>query len=232
MSTIFFLVSSVPPGNGESDLVNSRHITAIVDWQDKSPLEKNKDAMKKLDMILNGSDFHEPFSPEFVGLDIFKTNIIGTTTAITNRAENKPGSAKALKAAVKLILGNVNNLRTMLQLKMDTCVPDEAIRMCLAAGYAYKSTNVRGKRKNAVKQTTEAGVVDVDGEKRGGRMWQMSFNPYANPAVITDLQSTSGGVKKGVDTGKSKVEVFFRWRLVLTKGRYGEWSPWYSGLTP
>jgi len=235
MKTIFLLTGVELSGqvhhSANKDHTVEYKITLTVDWQNKTPDEKVKDAMTKYDLIKNGTDFVEPFSPEFVKLLVFLGNIEAAGKAILSRAKNEPNSAQALRVALKLIYDNVKNLGTMVQLKMNSCVPDEAIRMCTAAGYTYKTIAVRGKRKNSVKKTTDSGVVQFEGEGEGGRMWEWSFNPYADLPVITSAPYTTGGVTV-VNTGKSKVEVFFRWRLVFRKGKYGDWSPWFSGMTP
>ena len=169
----------------------------------------------KEDLITTGSDFPPPFSPEFVTLTrTFGTRTLPMPTRLFLHARKMKGTApRLLLSALKVIYKDCKNLGTMIQLKMDTCVPDEAIRMCLAAGYTYKAITVREPRKNRVRQTTSPGVVQAEGEGAGGRMWQWSFNPYADTPVITDSPYTTAGVTT-VNTGKSKIEVFFRWQLV------------------
>lgn len=107
--------------------------------------------------------------------------------------------------------------------------PDESIRICLDAGYDYRIIHVRGPRKNNVKQSTEPGVLVVEGTGEGGRQWEMSSD--ANHQVVTKLDPTSGGVVEVRDL-ESSHQYWFRWRLVLTKGRYGAWSDWYFGFAP
>ena len=43
--------------------------------------------------------------------------------------------------------------------------------------------------------------------------------------------SPKGGIKT-VEGLSSKQEYWFRWSLMLAGEKYGEWSPWYSGIAP
>ena len=224
-------ISGVFKKSENKELVAEHVIKLTVNWKGLSADDKIKDAKKKKDMITTGSDFPPPWSPEFVTLVQFGTDITNADKELLARSKNEPNSARDLKQAVGLLNKDVKNIGAMIQLKMDSCVPDEAVRICLAAGYTYKAITVRGPRKNRVRQMTQPGWVQAEGEGEGGRNWQFSLAPFDKDAVIKDLPYTTGGVTT-YNVGASRVDAWFRWKLVLTKGRDSDWSVWYKGETP
>jgi len=116
------------------------------------------------------------------------------------------------------------------KLKAKTVSPDEGIRICNDAGFEHKIIAIRGPRKNSVKPMNQPGWVQVEGEGEGGRDWQFSFDPH-NGGEIINLEYTTGKITT-YNTGKSKIDTWFRWRLVYAKGKRGNWSEWYEGETP
>jgi len=90
------------------------------------------------------------------------------------------------------------------------------VRICNDAGFEHKIITIRQQRKNSIKQMDQPGWVQAEGEGQGGRDWQFSFDPF-NGGEIVNLEYTTGGVTT-YNTGKSKVDAWFRWRLVLRKG--------------
>jgi hypothetical protein len=232
---IFVLFANVISGDStnhsaNNDLVAEHYIKLTVNWRGMSAGKKILDAKTKLDKLTDNADFVSPFSPEFISLATFASDISDADAKILSRSKKEANSARSLYVALKLLYKDCKNLGTMIQLKMDSCAPDEAIRMCLAAGYTFKAIKVRGPRKNSVKKTTEPGVVQVEGEGRGGRTWQFSLDPF-NGSEIINLEYTTGGVTT-YNVGQSRVDAWFRWRLKLTRGRHGDWSEWYKGETP
>jgi hypothetical protein len=235
-ATIFFMFaepeilgSTRPQAN--KDVVTEHVIKHTVNWKGLNADEKIKDAKKKKDMLTNGTDFPTPWSPEFTTLVQFGKDIEQADKMLLARSKNEPYSARDLNTAVNVLYKDAKNIGSMVQLKMDTCVPVEAIRICTGAGYTYKAIVVRGPRPNRVRKMTEAGWVEVEGEGKGGRDWQFSLAPFAENPVIKDMEYTTGGITT-YKVGQSRVDAWFRWRLVLTKGRRGEWSDWYKGETP
>jgi len=233
MQTIFVMGSIELSRNVTQPVVNDHvaehYIKLNVTWNHLPPEKKIQDAITKKADITAGSDFPLPWSPEFTSLTALGALITDANAKLLARSQKLPNSKRNLTASLKALYRGVTNIGMMIQLKMDTVVPTEAIRMCLAAGYTYKAINVRGKRPNCVKQTTTPGTVVVWGEGQGSRLWQMSPDP--NHETITDLKATKGGVKT-VDSLTSKKEVWFRWSLMLADEAYGEWCPWYSGIVP
>ena len=234
MQTIFVMMgqielSGVVRNQANPDLVTEHYIKLTVPWSGLTPEKKIQDAKTKKDLITNGSDFPTPWSPEFTSLTVLGALITDADAKLLAHSKKLPNSKINLATSIKALYAGVKNIGMMIQIKMDSVVPTEAIRICLAAGYTYKAINVRGKRPNCVKQATTPGTVVVWGEGEGPRLWQQSNDQ--NHESIIDLKATRGGVKT-VEGLKSKQEVWFRWSLMLANEAYGEWSPWYSGIAP
>jgi len=234
MKTIFVMYGSIelighsrPQVN--DDLVSEHYIKLTVPWSKLTQEKKIQDAITKKADITAGSDFPLPWSPEFTSLTALGALISDAQAKLLARNQRLPNSKKNLGNSLTALYRGVTNIGMMIQIKMESVVPTEAIRICLAAGYTYKAINVRGKRPNCVKQTTTPGSVVVWGEGEGGRLWQQSLDP--NHEVITDLKATKGGIKT-VEGLPSKNEAWFRWSMMLANEAYGEWSPWYSGIAP
>jgi hypothetical protein len=200
-----------------AELEMDRKVILTVNWTKMDPARRIGDAKVKKLKMTNNADFVPPWSPEFITLATLGTDITDAKAKQLAREQNLPNTAKPLKNAVKLLYFDVKNIGTMVQLKMDKCTGKEAIRICEAAGFTYKLIKVRGARKNAVKLTTEPGVVQVEGAGAGGRLWQRNPNPYGD-GETKDLPYTTGGVTT-CNLGSPGVKMYFRWRLVLTKGR-------------
>ncbi len=208
------------------DLVLEHKVVPVVNWKKKTASQKILDAKKKKIKLTGNLDFPSPFSPEFVTLLKFGIDIDNADAKLMARLQKMPGSKNGLAAFVNLVYDDVQNLCMMLFLKMRTVAPDEAVRICNDAGFEYKSVFIRTKRPNKVLKAVEPGVLVVWAQGKGQRQWQES--PDTNQGTIIDLPPTSGGITT-VRNLISKKEYWFRWRLVLTKGRYGAWSDWYSG---
>ena len=106
--------------------------------------------------------------------------------------------------------------------------PDQAVRICAGAGFGQKSQATRGKRKREAKKGNVPGSLIVTDEGAGKRQWLQS--PDEGKTII-NLDPTSGG--KTTVTGLTSLQFYwFRCRLVLTKGRYGDWTPWFGEFAP
>ncbi len=212
-----------------NDLVAEHYIKLIVPWNGLSQEKKIQDAITKKADIIAGNDFPLPWSPEFTTPTALGLLISDANAKLLARTQRLPNSKKNLATSLKALYRGLTNIGMMIQIRMDSVVPTEAIRICLASGYTYKAIKVRGNRPNCVKQTTTPGTVVVWGEGTGPRLWQQSPDP--NHETITDLKSTRGGIKT-VEGLQSKKEYWFRWSMMLANEAYGEWSPWYSGIVP
>jgi hypothetical protein len=172
-----------------------------------------------------------PWPSQFVSLTTLTTDIATADAKLLAHNQKLPNSTKPLATAVKLLYKDVKSIGTLVQVQMDAApTNDESIRICIDAGYTYRAIVVRGKRENRVRQMTEPGWVQVEGEGKGGRDWQFSLNPFDN-GEIKNLEYTTGGITT-YNVGTSRIDAWFRWRRVLSKGKHGDWSDWFKGETP
>ena len=124
-------ISGVFKKSENKDLVAEHDIKHTINWKNLDAGKQIEDAKKKKDMITTGSDFPPPWSPEFVTLTQFGTDITNADKALLSRSKNETNSARNLAAALKVICKDSKDLGTMIQLKMDNCVPDVAIHIVL-----------------------------------------------------------------------------------------------------
>ena len=230
-----FVMIAIPQIAGQQknspnkDLVLEHKVIPVLNWKGKSPSQKIDDTKMKKTKLTSNLDFPLPWPSIFPALTAVGTNIETADNKLQERLQNLPHSKKNLSDAVNLLKDNMDDWCMMVKLKVKTVSPEEGVRICNDAGFNHKIISIRPKRKNTVNQGTEPGSLIIYGEGKGFRQWQESTDP--NQETFTDIAPTRGG--KLIVTGRlSKREYWYRWRLVLTKDRYGEWSPWYSGFAP
>ena len=195
----------------------------------KGAILKIEDCKMKKTKLTGNLDFPSPWSPEFPALTAVGANILTAGNKLQDRLQKLPNSKSNLSAALNVLHDNMDSWCMMLKLKVKTVSPEEGVRICNDAGFEYKVISIRPKRGNKVFQGTEPGTLIIWGEGEGYRQWQESPDP--NQETIIDLPPTRGG-ETSVTGRRPKAEYWYRWRLVLTKGRYGEWSKWYNGTAP
>ena len=134
------------------------------------------------------------------------------------------GTAEAEKVAEEVVHADCLSIMSMVQNAMDANKPNAGL-IATNAGFGTKTINPRGKRPNAVFQATEPGCLIVWGEGPGQHEFQKSFNE--GHEFVLDGSSPSGIYEaRGLNSNE---KVWFRSRMVLTRGRFGEWGPWLPG---
>ena len=115
----------------------------------------------------------------------------------------------------------------MVQAKMDDDRPN-AIVIATGAGFETKTESAHGPRKAKVIKGNETGSFVVHAEGRGQHEWQESLD---NGATFAYCGSTRGGVLE-VEGKTPDKRYYYRARMVLSKGRKGDWGPWVSEVAP
>jgi hypothetical protein len=213
-----------PPAN--KNMVLEHKVIPVVKWGKLTQAQKIEDLKTKKIKLTGNTDFVSPFSSEFKALTQVGTDITTAGNKLQDRLQKLPFSRKNLADAITVLKGDVDNWCAMVKIKVDNVSPAEGVRICNDAGFEHKIITVRSPRKNEVKQGTESGTMYVYAEIAGFHQWQESTD--AAHAIIVALDPTRGGILE-VKGRTPKQEYCYRWRLVLSKGRYGDWSPWYPG---
>jgi len=237
VNTILFVNLAMPELSGSPKLQSNKNLVLehvvipVVNWSGKGKTSEWKinDIQLKKTKLTSNADFPIPWDSVFTTLTQVGTDIATANTRLQERLLNLPHSSKNLKDAIKVLKDEADNWCMMVKLKVKTVSPDEGVRICNDAGFEHKIIAIRRPRKNGVKPMNQPGWVQVEGEGSGGRDWQFSFDPF-NGEII-NLEYTTGGVTT-YNAGKSKADVWFRWRLVLRKGKHSDWSEWFKGETP
>jgi hypothetical protein len=204
-----------------------KRVIATLPW-DNLTYSEQLVSTKHIDVQMTGNtDFPLPWPANVTSLATLETDIGTFDDNIVAAKTRAKGTSEAEELSSKKAHKDLLSIMRMVQTKMDD-KPEEALRICTDAGFGNKSRATRGKRKREAKPGNIPGSLIVTDEGAGKRQWQQS--PDEGKA-ITHLDPTTGG--KTTATGLTSLQFYwFRCRLVLTKGRYGDWTPWFGAIAP
>ncbi len=132
-----------------------------------------------------------------------------------------------IKDALKAVKTATKSIMTMVQTEMDKD-PVSATQICTDAGFDYYVAKGGKARKTGAFKSTEPGVLVVQITGGGQQQFQISPDEGASFKDLDPVTCASTMVRGLI----SKKVYWFRARRVMTKGRYGEWTPWFSEEAP
>jgi len=197
----------------------TKKVKAVLNWP-----SNNGDRLVKAKHIktclTDNANFVVPWPSIFVTLVNFGLHIEAFDAALAS------GDADLIQSTEIVVHDDCMNLMPMVQAKMDSDKPNAA-NICTGAGYDVGKKGGKGERKNTIKPGNEPGSVVMTGVGSGHHDWEISYDGGVTPVPV---DSTSSG-KTTLDGLKPKTDIWQHNRLVLTKGRHSDWTPWVPGTT-
>jgi len=209
---------------GRKVLTIVKRVLAKLNWTGvhKDDIYKAKHIQAKL---TGNPLFPVPYPDNVTSLADLGNHIVDYDKAIAANEAHVEGSAEALKLAGDVVHADLISIMSMVQDAMDDDKPN-AIKIATDAGFETKYETSHGPRKAQVNQCTEQGCLIVWGEGGGPHDWQMSRDGGQS---FENKGGTSAGILE-VTGEKSDVRIWFRSRQIFTRGKFGEWGPWVSGM--
>lgn len=227
MGIIKSQIQGEPVPHEASMLVEVKSVTAVLNWKDKTPSEVSTNCKYKVEKLEDNSYFPLPWSTLIVTLVQFGVKIVDLDKAITAAESKVKGSAGLLKNALRDTKVAAQSIMSMVQITMNNNI-GLAIQICEGAGFEYFISKGGTKRENRVRKSTIPGVLYV--ELGGGGQHEFQISLDGGVTATHFGVSTCGSITAPYLI--SKKEYWFRGREVLTKGRFGEWTAWYSETAP
>lgn len=209
--------------------VDIRHITLTLHWSKLKPAKKLADAALKLEAWQASTYCPPPWSTGIPTVVTYQGLMDDLKTALDAVGKKRATSdqKKAIEKAAGKLQTATKQIMTVWQNKADSDITN-AVAIAIDGDFDYTSHGTRGPRENGLFQTTETGVLLGQLSGPGRRDWQSTPD---NGKTIVKEDGTSGGVKvlRGLTSGQ---KYGLRGRVVLTKGRYGDWSNWMYEEAP
>ena len=207
--------------------VENKEVIAVLHWDGLSPLEIYKDSNFKIEELTDNPHFVVPWPTNVTTLVAFTALTGKLNDAIIKSASKEKGSAKLVTNAIRASKLGAQSIMGMVQTAMNNN-PLTAVEICLSAGFDYFVVKGKSPRKTGAFRSTEPGVLIVQIAGSGQHQFQISED---GGETFTDLPPVTCASTQAVGL-ISKKEYWFRGRRVLTKGRYGEWTGWFSEFAP
>ena len=220
-------IQGAPEPHEASMIVEVRQTTAKLGWNKLIAALILANCYYKKEMLTGNLTFPLPWPSNVTTLVAYALLLVTLQNAITARESGVKGSAKALKDALKAVKLATKSIMTMVQTEMDK-YPVSATQICTDAGFDYYVAKGGKAKKTGAFKSTEPGVLVVQITGGGQQQFQMSTNEGETFTTLDPVTCASTMVRGLI----SKKEYWFRGRRVLTKGRYGEWTLWFSEFAP
>ena len=227
MSLIMSQIQGEPVPHEASMLVEVKSVKAVLNWKDKSPPEVSTNCKYKVEELTDNSYFPLPWPTLIVTLVQFGALIVALDKAITATESKTKGSAALLRKALRNIKVAAQSIMSMVQITMNNNI-GLAVEICEGAGFEYYISKGGSTRENRVRKSTIPGVLYI--ELGGGGQHEFQISTDGGITATHLGVSTSGSYT--AQNLISKKEYWFRGREVLTKGRFAEWTAWYSQTAP
>ena len=220
-------MQGAPVPHEASMALEVKEVRVVLRWKDLSPTEVLKDINFKNEKLEDNPNFVIPWPSVFTSRADFI--ILGgkLNDDITKSASKEKGSAKLVANALRAAKLGAQSIMAMVQIKVNSNILT-AVEVCLSAGFEYYVVLGRATRKTGAFRSTEPGVLIVQIAGGGQHQFQISED---GGETFTDLPPVTCASTQAVGL-ISKKEYWFRGRRVRTKGRYGEWTAWFSEFAP
>ena len=216
-----------PVPHEASMALEAKKVIVVLHWDDLSPLEIYKDSNYKIGKWDNNPNFVIPWPVNVTSRADFILLAEKLNDAITLSASKVKGSSKAINSAINALKTAAQSIKAMVQIKINGNLLT-AVEICLGAGFDYYVVSGKTTRKTGVFRSTEPGVLIVQIAGGGQHQFQISTD---GGETFTDLPPVTCASTQAVGL-ISKKEYWIRARRVHTKGRYGEWTAWFSEFAP
>ena len=220
-------MQGAPVPHEASMALEAKEVIVVLHWDGLTPLEVHKDCNYKIGELTLNPNFVVPWAPNVTSLADFIILVGKLNDAIILSASKVKGSAKAVASAVKAVKTAAQSIKAMVQIKVNSNILT-AVEVCVSAGFDYYIVSGRPPRKTGAFRSTEPGVLIVQIAGGGQQQFQISTD---GGETFTDLPPVTCASTQAVGL-ISKKEYWFRARRVMTKGRYGEWTGWFSEFAP
>ena len=220
-------MQGAPVPHEASIALEVKEVIVVLHWDGLTPLEIYKDCNFKSGKLEDNPNFVIPWPTVFTSRADFILLAEKLNDAITLSASKEKGSAKAVASAIKAVKTAAQSIMAMVQIKVSSNILT-AVEVCLSAGFDYYVVSGKAPRKTGAFRSTEPGVLIVQIAGGGQQQFQISTD---GGETFTDLPPVTCASTQAVGL-ISKKEYWFRGRRVMTKGRYGEWTGWFSEFAP
>jgi len=220
-------IQGAPIPHEASMALEMKKVIVVLHWEHLSALEIFKDSNYKIGKLTLNPNFVEPWPINVTTLTAFTTLAEKLNDAITLSASKVKGSAKGVTTAVRALNMAAQSIKAMVQIKVNSNILT-AVEVCVSAGFDYYIVSGKPARKTGAFRSTEPGVMLV--QIAGGGQQQIQISTDGGETFM-DLPPVTCASTQVVGL-ISKKEYWFRGRRVLTKGRYGEWTGWFSEFAP
>ena len=220
-------MQGTPVPHEASMALEVKEVIVVLHWDGLSPLEIYKDCNFKIGKLTLNPNFVPPWATIVTSLADFTILAEKLNDAITLSASKVTGSTKAVNSAIRAAKLAAQSIKAMVQIKVNSNILT-AVEVCLSAGFDYYVVSGKTTRKTGAFRSTEPGVLIVQIAGGGQQQFQISTD---GGETFTDLPPVTCASTQAVGL-ISKKEYWFRGRRVMTKGRYGEWTGWFSEFAP
>jgi hypothetical protein len=170
--------------------------------------------------LTGNANFPVPYPGNIVALAQLGTDITALIAAETAAKNKTPGATDARDVALNNVLSDLRSIMHLVQTKADA-TPSNAETIIMGAGYDVKSTGIKQKQGNTVKNTAISGTVALTADGAGAHEWQQSKDQITSISLpaTSKANTTVSGLKPG-DVW------YFRSRKIAKKDEFFDWSPW------